>query len=242
MIRELHLDLSQLTVSPDPSRGRMVSAPAMTPRTSTERAAMKASMELEKPLNAKMGAALDVLGISETRPAVSVIPSPVVPMASRHSFDLTCALGETGTAGWVLGANASGGIYASTTPEFGVYGSVGVVFGMFAGIGAGLEWTMIFGTPSDFAGPFICFQASVGPKIFGGCAIGGQPALLGGGAGGWQGLNSGVHGPFRERDLRLVGVSGVGLHRVFQHVDPSAHQVTRWRCWRRRRVVGARSA
>lgn len=174
MIRELHLDLSQLTVSPDPSRGRMVSAPAMTPRTSTERAAMKASMELAKPLNARMGAALDVLGISETRPAVSVIPSPVVPMASRHSFDLTCALGETGTAGWVLGANASGGIYASTTPEFGVYGSVGVVFGMFAGIGAGLEWTMIFGTPSDFAGPFICFQASVGPKIFGGCAIGGS--------------------------------------------------------------------
>lgn len=174
MIRELHVDLSQLTVRPDPSRGRMVYAPSMTPRNSTERAAIKASLELEKPLNEKMAAALDVLGISETPPAVSVIPSPVVPMASRHTFDLTCAVGQTGTAGWVLGANASGGIYASTTPEFGVFGSLGVVFGFFAGAGAGVEWTMIFGTPRDFAGPFICYQASVGPKIFGGCAIGGS--------------------------------------------------------------------
>ncbi|HEX6807436.1 MAG TPA: hypothetical protein VF118_05580 [Gemmatimonadaceae bacterium] len=95
-------------------------------------------------------------------------------MASHHSHDLTVAFGPTGTAGWIAGFNASGGVYGSTTPEFGIFGSAGVVLGLFGGISGGGEWTFIFGTPSDFAGPFLCFQASVGPKIFGGMSIGGS--------------------------------------------------------------------
>lgn len=131
-------------------------------------------MELGRPLNPRLGSALDVLDISETRPTLSVIPSAVVPMASPHSHDLTVAFGPTGTAGWVFGFNASGGVYGSTTPEFGIFGSAGYVMGLFAGASGGGEWTFIFGTPSDFAGPFLCFQASVGPKIFGGMSIGGS--------------------------------------------------------------------
>lgn len=174
MAGAFHLNLSQLSVRPDPARGRLVPGLSLSARTSAQRSVIKASLELEKPVNPRLGAALDVLDISVTPPAVSVIKSPVVPMASHRSSDLTAAVGPTATGGLGYGINGSSGFYGSTVPEFGVFGSVGVVFGLFAGFGAGLEYTFIFGTPNDFAGPFLCFQASIGPEMFGGCAVGGS--------------------------------------------------------------------
>lgn len=174
MSRYLRLDLSQLTVHPDPSLGKLVSAGARTRRSPTERTMMKASLELAKPLNSSLASALEVIEISERPPTVTVVPSPTVPMASHTSFDLTAAVGLTGTAGWVAGLNTVGGVYGSTTLEFGVFGTAGFVIGVVAGAGGGIEYTLVFGTPRDFAGPFVCFQASVGPKIFGGLAVGGS--------------------------------------------------------------------
>lgn len=173
-MRHIQLDLSQLTVQPDPSRGKTVFAGPRAPRTPAQRSVIKTALELARPLDPTLGAALAVMDISESPPTVSVMPSPTVPMASRSAFAFTAAVGLTGTAGWVAGLNAEGGVYGSTTPEFGVFFTGGYVLGLWAGAGGGIEYTLIFGTPSEFAGPFFAVQASVGPTIFGGLAIGGS--------------------------------------------------------------------
>jgi hypothetical protein len=165
------LDLSQLTVVPDPSRGVPVVAGPRQPRSSTERAAIKVALEFGRPFNANFGGALEVLQVSEKPPSVKVVPSPTVPMKSK-SRDLTMGVGLTGTATIVAGFNLSGGLYGSTTPEFGVFGTAGFVIGIISGVSGGVELTFVFGTPSDFAGPFVSFQASVGPKVFAGASVG----------------------------------------------------------------------
>lgn len=114
---------------------------------------------------------MEVLQISEKPPAVKVVPSPTVPMTSK-SRDLTVGFGLTGTAAAVAGINLSGGVYGSTTLEFGVFGTAGFVIGIVYGASGGIELTFVFGTPVDFAGPFVSFQASVGPKVFAGVSVG----------------------------------------------------------------------
>jgi hypothetical protein len=165
------LDLSQLAVVPDASRGVPVMAGPRQPRSSTERALIKTALEFGKPFNANFGGALEVLQISEKPPAVRVVPSPTVPMKSK-SRDLTVGLGFTGTSSIVAGFNLSVGFYGSTTPEFGLFGSAGFVIGIISGVSGGGELTFVLGTPSDFAGPFVSFQASVGPKVFLGASVG----------------------------------------------------------------------
>ncbi len=167
------LDLSQLTVVPDASKGALVIAGPRQPRSSTDRAVIKTALEFGKPFITNLGGALEVLQISEKPPAVTVVPSPTVPMMSK-SRNLTVGFGPTGTATFVAGFNISGGVYGSTTPEFGVFGTAGFVIGITSGLSGGVELTFIFGTPVDFSGPFISFQASVGPKLFLGASVGGS--------------------------------------------------------------------
>jgi len=157
------LDLSQMTVVPDPNGGTTVTAGPRTQRSSPERALTKTALEFGKPFNLNLGSAIEVLEVSERAPTVKIVPSPTVAMASKHLHDLTVALGLTGTAAMVAGINLSGGIYGSTVPEFGFFGSAGFVVGIISGVSGGVELTFVFGTASDFAGPFVSFQASVGP-------------------------------------------------------------------------------
>ena len=173
-MRNFTLDLSQMTVVPTQSMGTIVTPGPRTQRSSPERALIKTALEFGRPFNSNWGSALEVLEASETPPAVKVVPSATVAMASKRSSDLTLAVGWTGTASMVAGLNLSGGLYGSTTGEFGVFGTGGYVLGIISGYSGGVEYTFVFGTPSDFAGPFVSIQASVGPKVLGGLSIGGS--------------------------------------------------------------------
>lgn len=163
------LDLSRLTVVPDRSKGSIVSAAPRSPRSSAERSIIKTALEFGKPFNSTLGAAIEVVGISEKALTVRVVPSPTVPMTSKRLGDLTVGFGLTGTGAIGPGLNVSGGIYGSTTPEFGLFATGGFVIGT-PGASGGVELTFVFGTPSDFAGPFFSIQASVGT----GAALGGS--------------------------------------------------------------------
>ncbi|MBZ5688656.1 MAG: hypothetical protein LAP86_26895 [Acidobacteriia bacterium] len=170
-MKNFTLDLSQLTVVPDASKGGRAVAGPRTPRSSTDRDVIETALEFGKPFNPTFGAALEVLQISKTSPTVKVVPSPTVAMTSKSS-DLTLGIGLTGTAAMVAGINLSGGLYGSTTPEFGIFGTAGFVVGIVSGASGGVELTFVFGTPRDFSGPFVSFQASVGPKVFAGASVG----------------------------------------------------------------------
>ena len=163
MLQHIRLDLSQLTVRPDPSRGKIVYAGRRTPESTTRRSAVQAALELAHPLDASLGPVLDVLGISVRPPAVAVIPSPTVPMASHTRTAYTAALSLTGTAAWVAGINLAAGIYGSSTGEFGWFDTAGFVLGFVSSASGGIEYTIIFGSPADFAGLFVSFQASISP-------------------------------------------------------------------------------
>lgn len=165
------LDLSQLTVVPDASLGGRAVAGPRTPRSSADRAVIETALDFGKFFNPTFGPALEVLRVSKTPPTVRVVPSPTVPMTSKSS-DLTVGFGLTGTAAMVAGINLSGGLYGSTTLEFGVFGTAGFVVGIISGASGGVELTFVFGTPRDFSGPFVSFQASVGPKVFAGASVG----------------------------------------------------------------------
>jgi hypothetical protein len=167
------LDLSQLTVVPDASKGVPVTAGPRQPRSSTDRALIETALEFGKPFNPSLGGALEVLEISKKAPTVKIVPSPTVPMTSKSSA-FTMGVGITGTAAHVVGLNLAGGFYGSTTPEFGIFGTAGFVVGIISGASGGVEYTFVFGTPTDFSGPFVSFQASVGPKIFAGASVGGS--------------------------------------------------------------------
>jgi hypothetical protein len=174
MLRHLSLDLSQLTVRPDPKLGTVVRPGPRRRKNSVERAAMLAAMEVAKPFRPRLGGPLEVLEFSLHPPTISVVTSPTVAIAASASPDLTLALGWMGSAGWIAEVAAEGGVYGSTTLEFGVFDTLGFVLGLATGVSVGVEYTLVFGPPSDFAGLFIAFQASIGPKELGGLAIGGS--------------------------------------------------------------------
>ena len=91
------LDLSQLTVVPDASKGVPVTAGPRQPRSSTDRALIETALEFGKPFNPSLGGALEVLEISKKAPTVKIVPSPTVPMTSKSSA-FTMGVGITGTA------------------------------------------------------------------------------------------------------------------------------------------------
>jgi hypothetical protein len=185
-MQNLTLDLSQMTAVPDPSKGTVVTAGPRQKRSNVERAITETALEFGKPFNPGFGGALEVVGISKKAPTVTIVPSPTVAMASKRTGDLTMGVGLTGTAAMVAGLNLSGGVYGSTTPEFGVFATGGFVLGIVTGASGGVEYTFVFGTPTDFSGPFVSFQASVGPKLFAGASVGasllfspGPPGFMG---------------------------------------------------------------
>jgi len=167
------LDLSQMTVVPDPSKGTIVTAGPRQQRSSLQRSVIETALEFGKPFNPDLGGALDVLGISKKAPTVKVVPSSTVAMASKRTGDLTVGLGVTGTVAMAFGLSTTGGFYGSTTPEFGVFWGGGFVAGIISGASVGPEVTFVIGTPADFAGPFVAFQASVGP-VFKTWSVGGS--------------------------------------------------------------------
>lgn len=170
-MRNFTLDLSQLTVSPDASKGKAVYAAPRQRRSPLDRALIETALNVGKPLNPSFGGALETLQISAAPPTVRVVPSPTVSMASS-SHDLTVDFGLSGTAAMVAGMNLSGGVYGSTTPELGIFGTAGFVVGIISGASGGVELTIVFGTPRDFSGTFISFQASVGIKVPAGASVG----------------------------------------------------------------------
>lgn len=174
MLRHLTIDLSQLTVQPDPKLGTLVRAGPQTRKTSIERAAMKAAFELARPLNHRLDAALEVLELSTHPPTVSMVPSRAVAIAAHALPIVTVAVGLGGSIGYVAELAGEGGVYGSTTLEFGLFSTLGFIMGVAAGVAVGADYTLVFGPPSDFAGIFVAFQASVSVTALGPLSVGGS--------------------------------------------------------------------
>lgn len=157
--------------------GRPVTAAPQRPLGSFERTSLTAAVALGKSLDSRLAIMQETMKVGEKPPSVSLLrPSkPPSGFAVSKSSQLTIAVGVGGAGFALFGSLASAGLYGSTTREIGAYFTLG--FGFFlpaVGLSGGLEMTYIFGTPADFAGPYL--SAGVGVSAGPVAGIGG--ALL----------------------------------------------------------------
>jgi hypothetical protein len=160
-MKQFNLDLSKLLVV-DLNKKLTVSNGIRKAVPYSERQIIKSALQLGKPFSPELGGLLEVVEISEHPPSVVVTPSPGAPFISSGVKQmLTVGLGISGWVGFVVGGTAGAGIYGSSTGEFGFYATGGITAGIASGASVGPELDFIFGSPADFAGPFIGFAASV---------------------------------------------------------------------------------
>jgi hypothetical protein len=126
-----------------------------------------------KNFNPQSGILRYPVEISEHPPRIDIISPSRVPvgLTAGSKSAATLALGVNTAAFYGLGISVGAGLYGSTTRELGVYtgGSVGVWTNI--GYSAGLQYTFIFGPPSDFGGVAIGVGCDVSGVLVGGGAM-----------------------------------------------------------------------
>jgi hypothetical protein len=132
-----------------------------------EKVALRSGTAFAKAIDAPIGKADGVIQMADRPPKVSVIRPATMPVGTSSAasgpaaFHLTAAYGVAGSAFAAIGAVSGFGIFGSTTGEIGVYTNVGAGIFLGAGASVGVDVCLIFGTPADFAGPFIGIGISV---------------------------------------------------------------------------------
>jgi hypothetical protein len=135
-----------------------------------ERDALVSVLDAGKSISPALGSLLEIIRVGVTPPKVGVHRPPKMPVhfALSTSSQLTVAGALTVSAFASIGVVGSGGIYGSTTGEVGVFLSGGGGIFTNVGLSGGGEYTFIFGTPADFAGPYFAVGVGVsGPPPIG---------------------------------------------------------------------------
>jgi hypothetical protein len=135
-----------------------------------ERDALVSALDVGKTFSPALGSLLEIVRVGISRPTVTVLRPSKMPVnfALSKSSQLTVAAALTVSAFASIGVVGSGGVYGSTTREIGVFLSGGGGIFTNVGLSGGGEYTFIFGTPADFAGPYFGVGVSVsGPPPLG---------------------------------------------------------------------------
>jgi hypothetical protein len=161
---------------------------------SVETSALKAALQVGSTfgLSPLLSTAQEIVNIASPPKVTTSILKPVKKLISSTvainfstSSELTGAIAFASSLAAVATAVGSFGIYGSTTKEVGFFSSIGagITFNT-PGASVGGEFTLILGTPTDFAGPYfgIAFSAgtgtSVGVTLLFSPAVGGTPPLI----------------------------------------------------------------
>src|ERR1017187_925566 len=146
------------------------SAPPRRRLPQGERDALVSALDVGKIISPSLGSLLEILKVGITPPSISLSRPTAMPVhfAISKSSQLTVAGALTVSAFAAVGVVGSGGVYGSTTGEVGVFLSGGGGIFTNYGVSGGGEYTFIFGTPADFAGPYFGVGVSVsGPSPIG---------------------------------------------------------------------------
>ena len=121
-----------------------------------ERDALVSTLETGARALASLNALLEAIKVGISHPPVSLHRPTTMPVnfALSKSSQLTVAGAVTISAFASVGVVGSGGVYGSTTGEIGVFLSGGGGIFTNVGLSGGGEYTFIFGTPTDFSGPY----------------------------------------------------------------------------------------
>lgn len=146
---------------------RFPTVPSRHSLSTPERVAVRNGTAFAGAVGSPIGKANGVIEMADHPPTVTAIRpttmpvgmSPGTPGPSR--LDLTASFGVAGSVFAGIGAVSGFGIFGSTTREIGVYTNVGAGIFLGAGGSVGVDCSLIFGTPADFAGPFLGIGVSV---------------------------------------------------------------------------------
>jgi hypothetical protein len=147
-----------------------------TPKSPTEVAAMKAAIRLGNLFGVSplLKTAEEVVNIASPprvvtsllKPSKGNLVSPRLEIKFSSSSELTVALALAGSAAAGIGVVGSAGVYGSTVREVGVFFSIGPgIFFNTPGASIGGEYTIILGTPTDFAGPYFGITLAAGAPL-----------------------------------------------------------------------------
>jgi hypothetical protein len=146
-------DIDKLNIQAQGSA--LVPIPARRTLNTADKTALKGAITVGSIFSPQAGLLNEPIGVSETKPTISVTMPSTVPVGltpKSSVTDITLAVGLSVSAFAVIGVTGSAGLYGSTTPELGVFASVGGGWWTNVGAGVGPVVTLIFGTPSDLSG------------------------------------------------------------------------------------------
>jgi hypothetical protein len=132
-----------------------------------EKVAVRSGTAFANAVGSPIGKANGVIDMADHPPTVTALRPTTTPVGMSSGtpgpsrLELTASFGGAGSAFAAIGAVSGFGIFGSTTGEIGVYTNVGAGIFLGAGAGVGVDVSLIFGTPADFAGVFIGIGVSI---------------------------------------------------------------------------------
>jgi hypothetical protein len=176
-------DLTQMTVASRPSNSVTVNHIPRVPVPRPANELVGSTLGFGKSISSDLKVPHEIFELTKRAPTLTMVPArptSTTPwlvlgggLAPGAKFNLTVGAGIAASASiGLFGAGDSVGFYGSTTHELGTYTSHSFLGGIGFGFNVGAEYSIVFGTPADFSGPFIAFAASY--------SIPGSPISVGG--------------------------------------------------------------